>query len=154
MDAGWLWEGDRPTQGVTVAVAARGLAEGNVRVRHIWCNEIKRNEIMKRHPRTLYDRLLAASCTSARIQEVIIGLTWTLCRAEGVGLCMSPGVPTRTLSLSSTQGVTSSATGASSYCGPPAWGTAALPQSPVSPWPSASGGLPLGPHAEFLDRER
>lgn len=57
---------------------------------------------MKRHPRTLYDRLLAASRTPARIQEVIIGLTWTLCRAEGVGLCMSPGVPTRTLPWSGT----------------------------------------------------
>jgi len=57
---------------------------------------------MKLHPRTLYDRLLAASRTATPIQEVVIGLTWTLCRADGIGLCMSPGVPTRTLPWSGT----------------------------------------------------
>lgn len=57
---------------------------------------------MKQHPRTVYDCLLAASRSCARIQEVMIGLTWTLCRADGLGLCMSPGVPTRTLSWSGT----------------------------------------------------
>jgi uncharacterized protein (DUF4213/DUF364 family) len=33
-----------------------------------------------------------------QVQEVVIGLTWTLCRSQGSGLAMSPGTPTRTLS--------------------------------------------------------
>jgi len=57
---------------------------------------------MKIHPREIYDRLLEASRTPTCVQEVVIGLTWTLCRAEGMGLCMSPGLPTRTLPWSGT----------------------------------------------------
>lgn len=58
--------------------------------------------VMKTHPREIYDLLLQASRSDAIVQEVIIGLTWTLCRAEGIGLCMSPGQPTRTLPWSGT----------------------------------------------------
>jgi uncharacterized protein (DUF4213/DUF364 family) len=36
------------------------------------------------------------------VKEVLIGLTWTLCRTENIGLCMSPGTVTRTLPWSGT----------------------------------------------------
>ncbi len=54
------------------------------------------------NPREIYDLLLDSSQTETEVREVIIGLTWTLCRAEGIGLCMSPGIPTRTLPWSGT----------------------------------------------------
>ncbi len=54
------------------------------------------------NPREIYDLLLDKSASNTPIQEVIIGLTWTLCKAEGMGLCMSPGIPTRTLPWSGT----------------------------------------------------
>jgi len=57
---------------------------------------------MKIHPREIYNLLLDSSQTTALVEEIIIGLTWTLCRAEGIGLCMSPGQPTRTLPWSGT----------------------------------------------------
>jgi uncharacterized protein len=57
---------------------------------------------MTTNPREIYDLLLDSSQTTTPIAEIIIGLTWTLCRAEGIGLCMSPGIPTRTLSWSGT----------------------------------------------------
>lgn len=54
------------------------------------------------HPREIYDLLLDSSQTETQVKEIIIGLTWTLCKAEGIGLCMSPGTPTRTLPWSGT----------------------------------------------------
>ncbi len=54
------------------------------------------------NPREIYDLLLDSSQTATTVREIIIGLTWTLCRAEGIGLCMSPAIPTRTLSWSGT----------------------------------------------------
>ncbi|MGI0484370.1 Rossmann-like domain-containing protein [Pantanalinema rosaneae CENA516] len=57
---------------------------------------------MKIHPREIYDLLLESSCSDTAVQEIIIGLTWTFCRTEGIGLCMSPGQPTRTLPWSGT----------------------------------------------------
>ena len=46
----------------------------------------------------VYERLLQAATVDAAVEEVLIGLTWTLCRtASGLGLAMSPGVATRTL---------------------------------------------------------
>ena len=50
-------------------------------------------------PWALYDLLIGAAPGDTRAAEVLIGLTWTLCRGEdgGLGLAMSPGVPTRTL---------------------------------------------------------
>ena len=54
------------------------------------------------HPREIYDLLLDKSAGNTPIQEILIGLTWTLCEADGMGLCMSPGTATRTLSWSGT----------------------------------------------------
>lgn len=50
----------------------------------------------------LYDLLVDRLDDSAQVAEIVIGLTWTLCRSTGeggagFGLAMSPGVPTRTL---------------------------------------------------------
>lgn len=52
---------------------------------------------MQAAPWQIYDLLLDRTRSDARVAEVIVGLTWTLCRGEGVGLAMSPGTPTRTL---------------------------------------------------------
>ena len=52
---------------------------------------------MKVHPRNIYSLLLEASQSTSPVKEVLIGLTWTLCQADGIGLTMSPGQPTRTL---------------------------------------------------------
>jgi uncharacterized protein len=57
---------------------------------------------MKVQPRSIYNLLLESSQTNTLIQEIIIGLTWTYCQADGIGLCMSPGQPTRTLPWSGT----------------------------------------------------
>ncbi len=57
---------------------------------------------MRVHPSEIYDRLLKASQTNAQVQEIMIGLTWTFCRSDGIGLCMSPAQPTRTLPWSGT----------------------------------------------------
>lgn len=57
---------------------------------------------MKLHPREIYRLLGSLGQTNTQVQEIIIGLTWTFCKAEGIGLCMSPGIPTRTLPWSGT----------------------------------------------------
>lgn len=57
---------------------------------------------MLRDPHDIYELLLAASQTSALVKEVMIGVTWTLCQADAIGLCMSPAYPTRTLPWSGT----------------------------------------------------
>ncbi|BAZ38577.1 hypothetical protein NIES4101_45160 [Calothrix sp. NIES-4101] len=57
---------------------------------------------MKVHPREIYNLLLDSSQTNALVKEIIIGLTWTYCQADGIGLCMSPGQATRTLPWSGT----------------------------------------------------
>ncbi len=54
------------------------------------------------NPKEIYDLLIDYGQTNTPIEEIIIGLTWTMCKAEGVGLCMSPAIPTRTLSWSGT----------------------------------------------------
>ena len=54
------------------------------------------------HPRDIYDLLLDNARSSELVREVLIGLTWTLCRTESIGLCMSPGTVTRTLPWSGT----------------------------------------------------
>jgi uncharacterized protein len=54
------------------------------------------------HPREIYDLLLESTQTDAVVREIVIGLTWTYCQVEGIGLCMSPGQPTRTLPWSGT----------------------------------------------------
>ncbi|MEL4897992.1 DUF364 domain-containing protein [Crocosphaera sp. Alani8] len=50
----------------------------------------------------IYDLLIDYGQSNIPIEEIIIGLTWTMCKAEGIGLCMSPAIPTRTLSWSGT----------------------------------------------------
>lgn len=52
---------------------------------------------MTAKPGEFYDLLLDYAASPATVQEVSIGLVWTYCRADAVGLCMSPGVQTRTL---------------------------------------------------------
>ena len=52
---------------------------------------------MRAGPWKVYDLLLDSASSRASVEEVIIGLTWTLCRAEGMGLAMSPPQATRTL---------------------------------------------------------
>ncbi|MDJ0507990.1 MAG: DUF364 domain-containing protein [Crocosphaera sp.] len=54
------------------------------------------------NPKEIYNLLIDYGQTNTSIEEIIIGLTWTLCKAEGMGLCMSPAIPTRTLSWSGT----------------------------------------------------
>lgn len=54
------------------------------------------------NPAEIYTLLLEYGNSTTPIKEIIIGLTWTLCEAEGIGLCMSPAIPTRTLSWSGT----------------------------------------------------
>jgi hypothetical protein len=39
---------------------------------------------MKLHPKEIYDLLLESSQTTTVVKEVIIGLTWTFCRIEGL----------------------------------------------------------------------
>ncbi|NEQ39039.1 MAG: DUF364 domain-containing protein, partial [Okeania sp. SIO3I5] len=54
------------------------------------------------HPKEIYNLLLDYGNTNTPIKEVLIGLTWTLCETESIGLCMSPGTVTRTLPWSGT----------------------------------------------------
>ena len=54
------------------------------------------------NPKEIYDLLIDFGQTNTPIEEIIIGLTWTMCKAQGMGLCMSPAIPTRTLSRSGT----------------------------------------------------
>ncbi len=49
------------------------------------------------NPRQIYELLLDYSNSQTKVKEVLIGLTWTLCQGEGIGLAMSPGIPTRTI---------------------------------------------------------
>lgn len=54
------------------------------------------------NPQEIYDLLIDYGSKNTCIKEILIGLTWTLCEAEGIGLCMSPAIPTRTLPWSGT----------------------------------------------------
>ena len=49
-------------------------------------------------PYEIYDLLQDYAAGPEAIREVLIGLVWTYCEADAVGLAMSPGIPTRTLS--------------------------------------------------------
>lgn len=50
-------------------------------------------------PKRIYELLLDYCGSGALVDHVLIGLVWTLCRNDqgGMGLAMSPGIPTRTL---------------------------------------------------------
>lgn len=54
------------------------------------------------NPREIYDLLLDYANSDRTIEEVVIGITWTFCKTEAIGLCMSPGVATRTIPWSGT----------------------------------------------------
>jgi uncharacterized protein (DUF4213/DUF364 family) len=49
------------------------------------------------NPNELYDLLQDYAADTAAMTDVVIGLVWTYCEAEAIGLAMSPGIPTRTL---------------------------------------------------------
>ncbi len=49
-------------------------------------------------PERIYELLLDYAASSIPVTELTIGLVWTVCKAQHVGLAMSPGIPTRTLS--------------------------------------------------------
>ncbi|MGR8942489.1 MAG: Rossmann-like domain-containing protein [Gammaproteobacteria bacterium] len=53
-------------------------------------------------PKRLYELLLDSCSSAAQVDDLMIGQVWTLCRNSdtGVGLAMSPALPTRTLSWS------------------------------------------------------
>ena len=56
-------------------------------------------------PKRLYELLLDYCSTDAVVDNIIIGLVWTLCQSRGcssAGLAMSPGLTTRTLPWSGT----------------------------------------------------
>ena len=48
-------------------------------------------------PRRIYDLLMDYVSTDTQVTDVTIGLVWTACKAQHMGLAMSPGMPTRTL---------------------------------------------------------
>ena len=50
----------------------------------------------------IYELLLDYGNSRTIVKEVLIGLTWTLCHSEGIGLAMSPAIATRILSWSGT----------------------------------------------------
>jgi uncharacterized protein (DUF4213/DUF364 family) len=50
------------------------------------------------NPYEIYDLLQDYAAGPETVREVLIGLVWTYCEAEAIGLAMSPGIPTRTLS--------------------------------------------------------
>ena len=54
------------------------------------------------NPQKIYELLLDYGNSQTVVKEILIGLTWTLCQSEGIGLAMSPAIPTRTLSWSGT----------------------------------------------------
>jgi hypothetical protein len=51
-------------------------------------------------PKKIYELMLDSCNSAALIDDLMIGLVWTFCRNSdnGVGLAMSPAIPTRTLS--------------------------------------------------------
>lgn len=53
-------------------------------------------------PYELYDLLQDYAAGAEAVREIVIGLVWTYCEAEAVGMAMSPGIATRTLSWAGT----------------------------------------------------
>lgn len=48
-------------------------------------------------PSRIYELLLDYASNDTQVTELTIGLVWTVCKAQHLGLAMSPGMPTRTL---------------------------------------------------------
>jgi len=53
-------------------------------------------------PSRIYELLLDYAGSEGQVTELTIGLVWTVCKAQNLGLAMSPGMPTRTLPWSGT----------------------------------------------------
>ncbi len=53
-------------------------------------------------PYEIYDLLQDYASGPEPVRNVVIGLVWTYCEAEAVGLAMSPGIPTRTIDWAGT----------------------------------------------------
>ena len=53
-------------------------------------------------PFEIYDLLQDYAAGAEPVRSLVIGLVWTHCEAESVGLAMSPGIPTRTLNWAGT----------------------------------------------------
>lgn len=53
-------------------------------------------------PDRIYELLLDYASNDTPINQINIGLVWTVCKAQHLGLAMSPGIPTRTLPWSGT----------------------------------------------------
>jgi uncharacterized protein (DUF4213/DUF364 family) len=49
-------------------------------------------------PTRIYELLLDYAGSDTQVTELTIGLVWTVCKAQQLGLAMSPGIPIRTLS--------------------------------------------------------
>jgi uncharacterized protein (DUF4213/DUF364 family) len=50
------------------------------------------------NPARIYELLLDYAGSDAQVTDLNIGLVWTVCKTQQMGLAMSPGIPTRTLS--------------------------------------------------------
>ena len=50
------------------------------------------------HPSQLYELLKDHANSDATVTEFTLGLVWSACKAQSLGLAMSPGIPIRTLS--------------------------------------------------------
>ncbi len=50
------------------------------------------------NPARIYELLLDYASSDEQVTELNIGLVWTVCKTQRIGLAMSPGIPTRTLS--------------------------------------------------------
>ena len=50
------------------------------------------------NPARIYELLQDYVAADTQVTELNIGLVWTVCNAQHIGLAMSPGIPTRTLS--------------------------------------------------------
>ncbi len=53
-------------------------------------------------PKRIYELLLDYASSDTQVEALTIGLVWTVCKTQHLGLAMSPGVPTRTLPCSGT----------------------------------------------------
>lgn len=53
-------------------------------------------------PYAIYDLLEDHAASAAAVREVLLGLVWTYCEAEAMGLAMSPGLASRTLPFAGT----------------------------------------------------
>ncbi len=50
------------------------------------------------HPSELYELLIDHASSDATVTEFTLGLVWSACKTQQLGLAMSPSIPTRTLS--------------------------------------------------------